>query len=66
MARGRRPPQKLAAERLGGFPIRRDRMAAVAHICRAASAVRRHLANSVRRGPELTWTAFVVRVGDPC
>ncbi|MFJ4199693.1 hypothetical protein ACIP2Y_08670 [Streptomyces sviceus] len=37
MARGRRPPEKLAAEKLGGCPIRRDRTAAVAHICRAAS-----------------------------
>jgi len=52
--------EKLAAEKLGGFPIRRDQMAAVANIYRAASAVRQHLENSVLRGSDLTWTAFVV------
>ena len=36
-------------------------MAAVANIYRAASAVRQHLENSVLRGSDLTWTAFVVR-----
>lgn len=35
-------------------------MAAVANIYRAASAVRQHLENSVLRGSDLTWTAFVV------
>jgi len=52
--------EKLAAAKLGGFPIRRDQMAAVANIYRAASAVRQHLENSVLRGSDLTWTAFVV------
>ncbi|GKQ41330.1 MarR family winged helix-turn-helix transcriptional regulator [Streptomyces sp. A012304] len=52
--------EKLAAAKLGGFPIRREQMAAVANIYRAASAVRHHLENSVLRGSDLTWTAFVV------
>ncbi|WEH13928.1 MarR family transcriptional regulator [Streptomyces sp. VNUA24] len=52
--------EKLAAAKLGDFPIRRDQMAAVANIYRAASAVRQHLENSVLRGSDLTWTAFVV------
>ena len=52
--------EKLAAAKLGGFPVRRDQMAAVANIYRAASAVRQHLENSVLRGSDLTWTAFVV------
>ncbi|GAA3833554.1 MarR family winged helix-turn-helix transcriptional regulator [Streptomyces phyllanthi] len=52
--------EKLAAAKLGGIPIRRDQMAAVANIYRAASAVRQHLENSVLRGSDLTWTAFVV------
>jgi DNA-binding MarR family transcriptional regulator len=52
--------EKRAAEKLGGIAIRRDQMAAVANIYRAASAVRQHLENSVLRGSDLTWTAFVV------
>jgi DNA-binding MarR family transcriptional regulator len=52
--------EKLAAAKLGGFPIRREQMAAGAPIYRAASAVRQHLENSVLRGSDLTWTAFVV------
>ncbi|MER6127787.1 MarR family transcriptional regulator [Streptomyces sp. NPDC001795] len=52
--------EKLAAAKLGGIPIRRDQMAAVANIYRAASAVRQHLENSVLRESDLTWTAFVV------
>ncbi|MFF4503575.1 MarR family winged helix-turn-helix transcriptional regulator [Streptomyces sp. NPDC001401] len=52
--------EKLAAAKLGGTPIRRDQMAAVANIYRAASAVRQHVENSVLRGSDLTWTAFVV------
>ncbi|MFF4397362.1 MarR family winged helix-turn-helix transcriptional regulator [Streptomyces sp. NPDC001480] len=52
--------EKLASAKLGGIPIRRDQMAAVANIYRAASAVRQHLENSVLRGSDLTWTAFVV------
>ncbi|MFI6578130.1 MarR family winged helix-turn-helix transcriptional regulator [Nocardiopsis sp. NPDC050513] len=52
--------EKLARAKLGGVPIRREQMAAVANIHRAASAVRQHLENSVLRGSDLTWTAFVV------
>lgn len=52
--------ERLASEKLGGVPIRREQMAAVANIYRAASAVRQHLENSVLRGSDLTWTAFVV------
>ncbi|WEH12866.1 MarR family transcriptional regulator [Streptomyces sp. VNUA24] len=52
--------ERLASARLGGFPIRREQMAAVANIHRAAHAVRQHLENSVLRGSDLTWTAFVV------
>ncbi|NNN34487.1 MarR family transcriptional regulator [Streptomyces sp. S3(2020)] len=52
--------EKLAAAKLGGIPIHRDQMAVVANIHRAASAVRQHLENSVLRGADLTWTAFVV------
>ena len=52
--------EKLAAAKLGGMPIRREQMAAVANIYRAASAVRQHVENSVLREADLTWTAFVV------
>jgi DNA-binding MarR family transcriptional regulator len=52
--------ENLAAAKLGGIPIRRDQMAAVANIYRAASTVRQHLENSVLRESDLTWTAFVV------
>ncbi|WP_316528030.1 MarR family winged helix-turn-helix transcriptional regulator [Kitasatospora brasiliensis] len=52
--------ERLVQAKLGGSPIRRERMAAVANIYRAASAVRQHLENSVLRGSDLTWTAFVV------
>ncbi|WP_055489234.1 MarR family winged helix-turn-helix transcriptional regulator [Streptomyces sp. TP-A0356] len=52
--------ERLAAAKLGGIPVRRDQMAAVANIYRAASAVRQHLENSVLRESDLTWTAFVV------
>jgi len=52
--------EKLAAARLGGIPVRHEQMAVVANIYRAASAVRQHLENSVLRGVDLTWTAFVV------
>ncbi|MEU5096223.1 MarR family transcriptional regulator [Streptomyces sp. NPDC020996] len=52
--------ESLVSAKLGGFPIRREQMAAVANIYRAASAVRQHLENSVLRGSDLTWTAFVV------
>ncbi|BFO19110.1 hypothetical protein SHKM778_54980 [Streptomyces sp. KM77-8] len=52
--------EKLAEAKLGGIPVRREQMAAVANIYRAASTVRHHLENSVLRGSDLTWTAFVV------
>lgn len=52
--------EKLAETRLGGIPLRREQRAVVADIYRAASAVRQHLENSVLRGSDLTWTAFVV------
>jgi len=52
--------EKMAAAKLGGFPIRTDQMAVVANIYRAASAVRQHVENSVLRTSDLTWTAFVV------
>ncbi|BCK71379.1 hypothetical protein Srufu_053320 [Streptomyces libani subsp. rufus] len=46
--------------KLGDTPVRHERMAAVAHLYRAAAAVRQHFENSVLRGVELTWTSFVV------
>ncbi|MEV2275307.1 MarR family transcriptional regulator [Nocardiopsis sp. NPDC049922] len=52
--------EKLARAKLGGVPIHREQMAAVANIYRAASAVRQHLENTVLRDSDLTWTAFVV------
>ncbi|MFI0239866.1 MarR family winged helix-turn-helix transcriptional regulator [Streptomyces sp. NPDC016845] len=52
--------ERLAEAKLGGIPVRREQMAAVANIYRAASAVRQHLENSVLRGSDLTWTGFVV------
>ncbi|MFF0589227.1 MarR family winged helix-turn-helix transcriptional regulator [Streptomyces sp. NPDC003781] len=52
--------EKLAEAKLGGIPVRREQMAAVANIYRAAATVRHHLENSVLRGSDLTWTAFVV------
>lgn len=52
--------EKLAEAKLGGSRVRHEQMAVVANIYRAASAVRQHLENSVLRGVDLTWTAFVV------
>ena len=52
--------EKLAEARLGGIRLHREQMAVVANIYRAASTVRQHLENSVLRGADLTWTAFVV------
>jgi DNA-binding MarR family transcriptional regulator len=52
--------EKLVEAKLGGVPIRHEQMAAVANIYRAASAVRQHLENTVLRGCDLSWTAFVV------
>ncbi|MFF3611401.1 MarR family winged helix-turn-helix transcriptional regulator [Streptomyces sp. NPDC002580] len=52
--------EKLTQAKLGGAPVHHEQMAVVANIYRAASAVRQHLENSVLRGEDLTWTAFVV------
>jgi DNA-binding MarR family transcriptional regulator len=41
-------------------PLRREQMAAVSNIHRAATAIRQHLENSVLRTSDLTWTGFVV------
>ncbi|MFJ5799915.1 MarR family winged helix-turn-helix transcriptional regulator [Streptomyces decoyicus] len=52
--------EKAVQAKLGDFPVRHERMAAVAGIYRAAAAVRQHFENSVLRDAELTWTSFVV------
>ena len=52
--------ERAAAARLGGIPLRWEQMHAAANLHRAAAAVRLHFENSVLRGPDLTWTAFVV------
>lgn len=52
--------EQAVQERLGGFELQREQMAAVANIHRAAAAVRQHLENSVLRPHDLTWTGFVV------
>lgn len=52
--------ERLVEAKLGGAPIRHERMAAMANIYRAAAAVRQHLENTVLRSCDLTWTAFVV------
>ncbi|MGV4925766.1 MarR family transcriptional regulator [Streptomyces sp. BHT-5-2] len=52
--------EKFVETKLGGVPIGQDQMAVVATIYRAAATVRQHLENSVLRGADLTWTAFVV------
>ncbi|GIH97048.1 MarR family winged helix-turn-helix transcriptional regulator [Planobispora siamensis] len=52
--------EKLVEAKLGGVPIHHERMAVVANIYRAATAVRQHLENAVLRGGGLTWTGFVV------
>ncbi|WP_436775048.1 MarR family winged helix-turn-helix transcriptional regulator [Yinghuangia sp. YIM S09857] len=52
--------EKAVQERLGDVALRREQMAAVSNIYRAATAVRQHLENSVLREVELTWTAFTV------
>ncbi|MER7847373.1 MarR family transcriptional regulator [Kitasatospora sp. NPDC096077] len=52
--------EKLVQAKLGGVPIQHEQMAMVANIHRAASAVRQYFENSVLRGSDLTWTAFVV------
>lgn len=52
--------EKLVESKLGGIPIQHEQMAVIANIHRAAAAVRSHFENSVLRGSDLTWTAFVV------
>ncbi|MCX5203461.1 MarR family transcriptional regulator [Streptomyces sp. NBC_00237] len=52
--------EKLVESKLGGIPIQHEQMAVIANIHRAAAAVRGHFENSVLRGSDLTWTAFVV------
>lgn len=52
--------EKAVQAKLGGLPLQWERMQAAANIHRAAAAVRLHFENSVLRGPDLTWTAFVV------
>ena len=52
--------ERAVQAKLGGLPLQWDRMQAAANIHRAAAAVRLHFENSVLRGPDLTWTAFVV------
>ncbi|MFG2399111.1 MarR family winged helix-turn-helix transcriptional regulator [Streptomyces lydicus] len=52
--------EQAVRAKLGDLPLRREQMAAVAGLYRAAAAVRQHVENSVLRGAELTWTSFVV------
>lgn len=55
-----RETEQAIQERLGDVGLRRDAMAAVSNIYRAAAAIRQHLESSVLRAADLTWTAFVV------
>lgn len=52
--------ERAVSERLGGIPLQWEQMHAAANLHRAAAAVRLHFENSVLRGSDLTWTAFVV------
>ncbi|SRR6266545_468137 len=52
--------ERAVRDRLGGIPLRWEQMHAAANLHRAAAAVRLHFENSVLRGSDLTWTAFVV------
>jgi MarR family transcriptional regulator, organic hydroperoxide resistance regulator len=52
--------ERAVRERLGGAPLHWEQLHAAANLHRAAAAVRLHFENSVLRGPDLTWTAFVV------
>ncbi|MER7157055.1 MarR family winged helix-turn-helix transcriptional regulator [Streptomyces lydicus] len=52
--------EQAVRAKLGDLPLRREQMAAVAGLYRAAAAVRQHVENSVLRAAELTWTSFVV------
>ncbi|MFJ2031139.1 MarR family winged helix-turn-helix transcriptional regulator [Streptosporangium sp. NPDC087985] len=52
--------EEAVSRRLGSIPIKREALAAVSNLYRAASTVRQHLENSALRGADLTWSAFVV------
>lgn len=52
--------EEAVNRRLGSIPVRREALAAVSNLYRAAAAVRQHLENSALRGADLTWSAFVV------
>ncbi|MBB4920934.1 MarR family winged helix-turn-helix transcriptional regulator [Streptosporangium saharense] len=52
--------EEAVGRRLGSIPIRREALAAVSNLHRAATAVRQHLENSALRVADLTWSAFVV------
>ncbi|MFD0884831.1 MarR family winged helix-turn-helix transcriptional regulator [Streptosporangium algeriense] len=52
--------EEAVSRRLGSIPIRREALAAVSNLHRAATAVRQHLENSALRVADLTWSAFVV------
>jgi DNA-binding MarR family transcriptional regulator len=52
--------EEAVKRRLGDIPVKREAMAAVSNIYRAAAAVRQHLENSALRSADLTWSAFVV------
>lgn len=52
--------ERAVRDRLGDIPLHWEQMHAAANLHRAAAAVRLHFENSVLRGPDLTWTAFVV------
>lgn len=52
--------EEAVNRRLGATPIRREALAAISNLHRAAAAVRQHLENSALRVADLTWSAFVV------
>lgn len=52
--------EEAVNRRLGPIPVKREALAAVSNLYRAATAVRQHLENSALRAADLTWSAFVV------
>jgi len=52
--------EEAVNRRLGSIPVKREALAAVSNLYRAATAVRQHLENSALRAADLTWSAFVV------
>jgi MarR family transcriptional regulator, organic hydroperoxide resistance regulator len=52
--------EEAVKRRLGTMAVRRDALAAVSNLYRAAATVRQHLENSALRAADLTWSAFVV------